>query len=270
MMPACSTPTWGAPVADVELLVDGLHAGYGDLGILFGLDLVVGAGERVLLCGPNGSGKSTLLKAICGLADVTAGTVVCSSADITGWQPQRVVARGVSFVPQTDNVFPSLSIEENLQIGGVLARSLTRQRIQEIFELFPLLADRRSQRAGSLSGGERQLVAVGRALMLAPVLLMLDEPTAGLAPRTAEETLQHIVTVNEQRGTAILLVEQNVVQAASVTERFYLMETGRVRAAGEINELRSSPELARAYLGDVVVDGDPKPETHRDGDTRAR
>lgn len=234
---------------EAELHVADLHAGYGDLGVIFGVDVRVGAGERVLLFGPNGSGKSTLVKAICGLAHTTRGKVEWRHTDITGWPPQHVVARGVSFVPQTDNVFPSLSIEENLQIGGVLARSLTRQRVKEVFDLFPVLADRRGQRAGSLSGGERQLVAIGRALMLAPDLLMLDEPTAGLAPRTAEETLRHIVTVNRERGTAILLVEQNVAQAATVTDRFYLMETGEIRASDLIDELFASAELAQAYLG---------------------
>lgn len=232
-----------------ELHVRDLYAGYGDLGVIFGVEIHVTAGERVLLFGPNGSGKSTLLKAICGLADTTAGKIERRQTNITGWPPQRVVGRGVSFVPQTDNVFPSLSIEENLQIGGVLKKSLTPQRMSEVFDLFPLLADRRAQRAGSLSGGERQLVAIGRALMLAPDLLMLDEPTAGLAPRTAEETLQHVATVNRERGTAILLVEQNVAQATTVTDRFYLMETGRVCASGRIDELFTSPELAKAYLG---------------------
>lgn len=236
-------------MSEVELRVEDLHAGYGDLRVIFGVDVQVDTGERVLLFGPNGSGKSTLVKAIFGLADTIAGRVSHRDARITGWPPRRVVARGLSFVPQTDNVFPSLSIEENLEIGGVLAKSLARQHMSEVFDLFPILADRRRQRAGSLSGGERQLVAIGRALMLAPSLLMLDEPTAGLAPRTAEETLEHIVTVNRERGTAILLVEQNVAQATTVTDRFYLMETGRVCTSGRVDELFASPDLAEAYLG---------------------
>lgn len=248
-MSASSRPTWAAPMSEPLLRVESLVAGYDDLQVLHGVDLTVAAEERVLLFGPNGSGKSTLLKAVCGLARVFSGSVSFDGDELADLPAERVVARGISYVPQVDNVFPSLTVAENLEIGGVLNRGATRDRIAEVYDLFPVLAERRSQSAGTLSGGERQLVALGRALMLRPQLLLLDEPSAGLAPRLVDETFRHVLRINEEWGTAILLVEQNVRQALPVVSRAYLMETGAVRLEGSAERIGRSHEVSAAYLG---------------------
>lgn len=226
-----------------------VSAGYGDLRILSGISLRVEAGERVLIFGPNGSGKSTMLKTICGLVKPQSGSISLSGTELTGVAPPRIVAQGISYVPQIKNVFPDLTVAENLEIGGVLARRQTAKRMSEIFELFPRLAERKGQAAGLLSGGERQLVAMGRALMLDPKVLLLDEPSGGLSPAMVKESFEHILTINRERGTAVLLVEQNVVEAMNVTERGYLLETGQVRLEGAVEDLRTSPEVAQIYLG---------------------
>lgn len=226
-----------------------VSAGYGDLRVLNGVTLHVEAGERVLVFGPNGSGKSTMLKAICGLVKPQHGSITLTGAQLAGMAPPDIVAQGVSYVPQIKNVFPDLTVAENLEIGGVLARKQTAKRTSEVFDLFPSLAERKSQMAGLLSGGERQLVAMGRALMLDPQVLLLDEPSGGLSPAMVKESFEHILRINRERGTAILLVEQNVVEAMDVTERGYLLETGRVRLQGAVEDLRASSDVAQIYLG---------------------
>lgn len=231
------------------LSLDGVCAGYGDLRILNGISLHVEAGERVLIFGPNGSGKSTMLKTICGLVRPQSGSIALAGAELAGMAPPQVVAQGISYVPQIKNVFPDLTVAENLEIGGVLARRRVAHRMAEVFELFPRLAERKGQAAGLLSGGERQLVAMGRALMLDPQVLLLDEPSGGLSPAMVKESFEHILTINRERGTAIMLVEQNVVEAMDVTERGYLLETGEVRLEGAVEELRASPDVAQIYLG---------------------
>lgn len=231
------------------LVVDSLHAGYGELTILHGIDLTVAAGERTLLFGPNGSGKSTLLKALTGLVDIRAGGVQLQGHALAGLPAERVVARGIGMVPQVDNIFRNLTVEENLEVGGILDRRRVRERMDGVYDLFPLLADRRRAMAGNLSGGERQLVAVGRALMVEPRLLLLDEPSAGLAPRLVTEIFDHVRRVNEERGIAILLVEQNVRQAFPFAHRALLLERGLVRVAGPSKEVARAPEVRDAYLG---------------------
>jgi ABC-type branched-subunit amino acid transport system ATPase component len=231
------------------LEVEGLHAGYGELTILHGVDLTVQPGERALLFGPNGSGKSTLLKALVGLVDVTGGTVLFAGERVAGTATERIVARGLAMVPQIDNVFRNLTVQENLELGGILERSRTRERIRDVLALFPLLADRRREMAGNLSGGERQLVAIGRALMIEPRLLLLDEPTAGLTPRLVSGIFEHVRRVNEERGVAILLVEQNVRQALPLAERAHLLEGGTVRVSGTSAEVARAPQVRDAYLG---------------------
>ncbi len=229
--------------------VSGLQAGYGDLRILDGVDLAVRRGERVLVFGPNGSGKSTTLKAVTGIVRPTAGTVRFDGRDIAGTPAHRIVQHGMCYVPQTDNVFPDLTVEENLEVGAATARRQFTARRDDVYALFPRLAERRQQQAGSLSGGERQLAALGRALMLQPSLLLLDEPSAGLSPAMVDETFEHILRINEQRGTAILLVEQNVLQGMEAVERGYLLEAGRVRFSGDVEQLRASEAIRSAYLG---------------------
>ncbi|MDQ3538289.1 MAG: ABC transporter ATP-binding protein [Actinomycetota bacterium] len=231
------------------LTVEGVGAGYGDLTIVHGVDLFVGRGERVLIFGPNGSGKSTLLKAISGLVPPSAGSVRLEGTELAGRPTHRIVRAGLSYVPQNENVFADLTVEENLEVGAATARSHFRRRRDEVFDLFGKLAERRRQQAGSLSGGERQLVAMARALMLEPSVLMLDEPSAGLSPAMVDQTFEHVRTVNEDGGVAILLVEQNVLKGMEVAHRGYLLETGRVKLSASAAELRESEVVRQAYLG---------------------
>ncbi|MQA83710.1 MAG: ATP-binding cassette domain-containing protein [Streptosporangiales bacterium] len=233
-----------------------LEAGYGDLRILRGVSLAVGRGERVLVFGPNGSGKSTLLKAISGILRPSAGSVRLAGSDVAGRPAHRIVRSGLSYVPQTGNIFPDLTVEENLEVGAATARRGYRERRDAAMDLFPTLAERRRQVAGTLSGGERQLVALGRALMLDPGVLLLDEPAAALSAAMAEQVFDHVLTVNRERGVAILLVEQNVLKALEIVQRGYLLETGTVRLAGPVGELRASEAVRGAYLGSSP-DGPP-------------
>lgn len=231
------------------LEVSELRAGYGDLLILNGIGLSVRRGERVLLFGPNGSGKSTALKAITGLLVPQNGVVRLNGTDVAGMPAHRIVRTGMSYVPQTLNVFADLTVEENLEVGAATARRQFVNRRDDVYALFPRLAERRRQLAGSLSGGERQLAALGRALMLEPSILLLDEPSAGLSPAMVEETFDHIRRINVERGVTILLVEQNVLEAMDIAQRGYLLEAGEVRYSGDVDELRSSDSIRSAYLG---------------------
>lgn len=246
------------------LKVADLEAGYGDLMIVRKVDLTVTAGERVLVFGPNGSGKSTLLKALAGLVPPAGGSVRLEGQEVARLPAHKIVRRGLSYVPQTENVFPDLSIAENLEIGGATNRRDTARRMREVMELFPMLGARRKQYAGTLSGGERQVVAMARALMLEPRLLLLDEPSAGLSPAMVHEVFEHITRVNDEQGIAILLVEQNVLKGMEVVNRGYLLETGEVRLKATAEELRASPDIERIYLGGartVSTAGDAAEET---------
>jgi branched-chain amino acid transport system ATP-binding protein len=227
----------------------GVESGYGDLTIVRGIDLTVAAGERVLVFGPNGSGKSTFLKTVCGLVRPTAGEVTLDGVRLDGRPAHQIVRSGLSYVPQTENVFADLTVTENLEVGGATRRGESKQRRDELFDLFPRLAERRNQLAGSLSGGERQLVAMGRALMLQPKVLLLDEPSAGLSPAMVDQTFDYIRLINEQRGIAILLVEQNVAKGMEVSQRGYLLETGQVTVTASVAELTESEAVRHAYLG---------------------
>jgi len=231
------------------LEVRGLDAGYGDLQVLYNVRIEVRPGERVLVFGPNGAGKSTLMKAIFGLVRPWRGTIRFAGREITGAPPEEIVAMGMSYVPQLDNVFPNLTITENLEIGGILERHQTKRRIQEMFDLFPVLGKRRHQMARTLSGGERQMLAMARALMLRPTLLLLDEPSAGLAPLLVAETFRRVVEINET-GTSILMVEQNAKQALEIAHRGYVLETGRNRFEGTGSDILANEELGRLYLGE--------------------
>ena len=225
-----------------------VSSGYGPMEILHGVSIALDAGEIVTLIGPNGAGKSTLMKTIFGLLRPTRGRIVFRGDDVTGLPPHALVRRGMAYVPQVDNVFPSLTVEENLAMGAVTDRGDPRPRMERVFALFPVLESRRRQKAATLSGGERQMVAMGRALMVDPVLLLLDEPSAGLAPAMVDAVLRRIVDIN-RTGVAVLLVEQNARDALRLSHRAYVLAGGQNRLEGTGEALLHDPEVARLYLG---------------------
>lgn len=231
------------------LEVRDLVAGYGEVEVLHGVSLRVAAGEIVAVIGPNGAGKSTLMKAIVGLLRPRAGQVLFLGEEISGLPPEQLVARGLCYVPQADNVFPSLTVQENLEMGAYLLGRRGRERLALAFALFPELAQRRRERAGRLSGGQRQMLALARALVLQPRLLLLDEPSAGLAPRLVELLFAKVKEINAA-GTAVLMVEQNARQALKLAHRGYVLAMGQNRLEGPAQELLDSPEVARCYLGE--------------------
>ena len=223
-------------------------AGYGETEILHGVSITVDAGEIVTIIGPNGCGKSTLMKSIVGLVNVGSGSVSFKGEDISNFPPERVVRYGLCYVPQTANVFPSLTIRENLDMGAFIRKDDYRARIEEMFEIFPDLADRPNRTAGSLSGGQRQMLAIARALMLDPVMLLLDEPSAGLSPLMMSSVFERIRSVNAM-GVSILLVEQNAREALSMSDRGYVLSSGENRLEDRGPALLDNPEIARLYLG---------------------
>jgi ABC-type branched-subunit amino acid transport system ATPase component len=229
-------------VADVE-------AGYGEAFVLNGVSLAAAPGELVAIIGPNGAGKSTLLKVIYGLLRPRAGSIRYAGKDLTGLQPEQLTRLGLNYVPQVGNVFPSLSIAENLQVGCVsLPRGERRQALDDLYAHFPLLADRRRQRAGTLSGGQRKLLAIARALVTRPRALLLDEPSAGLSPQAVEVVFTQLAEVNE-RGIAIVMVEQNARRALALADRGYVLDMGRNAHEGSGPELLHDPRVAALYLG---------------------
>ena len=229
-----------------------LVAGYiPEVNILNGCDLEVRAGEFVGIIGPNGAGKSTLLKAILGLCKIRSGTISLNGQDITGSKAHELVPLGVGYVPQTKNVFPSLTVKENLEMGCFLKPSVFKDRFAYVAEMFPKLADRAAQRAGALSGGERQMVAMGRALMLEPKVLLLDEPSAGLSPALQDEVFVQCRTINTS-GVAILMVEQNARRCLQVVNRGYVLDQGRNAYTGTGRELLGDPNVIELYLGTLA------------------
>jgi len=231
-------------------LLDVRHvsSGYGEMTILHDISVRVEAEEAVTLIGPNGAGKSTLLKTIFGLLRPTEGRLLFNDTDITGLKPPALVRRGLSYVPQVDNVFPSLTVQENLQMGAFVRGDSFADRLEEMYTFFPTLRLKRKQRVGALSGGERQMVAMGRALMLDPRLLLLDEPSAGLSPRLVGMVLAKMAEIN-QTGVALLIVEQNAREALRLSHRGYVMAGGQIRLEGKGDQLLHDAEVARLYLG---------------------
>ncbi len=230
------------------LQAEGVVAGYGEVEILHGVSLLLNEGEIVAVIGPNGAGKSTLLKTVFGLVSVRSGRVQLLGREVTNLSPDRVVQSGMSYVPQVDNVFPSLTINENLEMGAYVRRDGLRERLERVYDLFPDIADRRGERAGRLSGGERQMLALARALMLDPKVLLLDEPSASLSPIMVDSIFDKIGEIN-RGGTAIVLVEQNAKEALSFSSRAYVLAMGENRIEGESKALLDNEEVAKLYLG---------------------
>ncbi len=228
-----------------------LRGGYGKMIIVDGVDIYVEKGEIVALVGPNGSGKSTLLKTIYGVAKVFGGRISFEGRDVTYLAPEEKTRIGMGFVPQTENVFPDLTVEENLEMGGYLIKSerKLREAIEMVYSIFPQLRDLRNVLAGALSGGQRKMVAVGRALMTMPRLLLMDEPTAGLAPKTAIELLDKLIEIKKETDTSILIVEQHARRALEISNRGYVLVSGRIAAEGTGKEILSRPDLQALFLG---------------------
>jgi branched-chain amino acid transport system ATP-binding protein len=237
-------------MADAPLLeVSSLVAGYGAADVLRGIDLVVGAGEIVAVLGANGAGKSTLNRTISGVVRARAGTIRFDGAAIESEAPSAIVARGLVQVPEGRRVFPNLSVKDNLDLGSYRrARARRAVNRDRVFAIFPRLRERLAQRAGTLSGGEQQMLAIGRGLMAEPRLIILDEPSLGLSPLLVEELFGLIARLREE-GLAVLLVEQNVVESLAVAQRAYILEQGRFALSGSAAEIAADPLLKRAYLG---------------------
>ena len=237
--------------AGVILQLDEVHAYYGAIHALKGISLQVRDGEIVTLIGANGAGKSTTLRTINGLIRARQGRIRFAGNDITETPPHEIVKRGIAQSPEGRRLFPRMSVYENLEMGAFQRtdKSSFREDIDRVFELFPRLAERRNQKAGTMSGGEQQMCAIGRALMARPKLLLLDEPSMGLAPIFVEKIFEIVVEINGQ-GIPVLLVEQNALMALEVAARGYVMETGRITVAGRAGDLRENPEVRKAYLGE--------------------
>lgn len=239
-----------APLLEVRSVC----AGYGDTEILHDVDLSVADGELITIIGPNGAGKSTLLKSIMGYLIPTRGSIHCAGEDVTRLRPHERVERSMAFVPQLANVFPSLTTEENLIMGGyTLAKAQARERIELQYERFPRLAERRKQRVHTMSGGERQMLALARALMTEPRLLLLDEPSAALSPRIAEEVFAKVKEINQQ-GRTVLIVEQNADRSLAISDRGVVMADGRNAFDGDAQHILHDEKIRDAYLGAAVVE----------------
>ena len=223
-------------------------SGYGEVEILHGVSIKVEEGEIVTIIGPNGAGKSTLLKTVFGLLPCKRGAILFGGEDVTGQPPQVMVRKGMCYVPQSDNVFPSLTVQENLEMGAFIRRDNYRSKIEEVLALFPDVTERRHTRAGKLSGGQRQMLALGRALMLEPRILLLDEPSASLAPNMVQLVFAKILDINRS-GVAIVMVEQNARESLKLSHRGYVLAMGQNRLEGSGESLLESEEVGRLYLG---------------------
>ena len=228
---------------------NGIAAGYvKGLNILQGVDLIVNEKEIVSIIGPNGAGKSTLLKAIMGIINISGGRFFINGVEKTNTPTHQIVSEGVGYVPQVENVFPSLTIEENLEIGSWSVKDSIKQSISKIFDDFPMLKERQKDKAGNLSGGQRQILALARALVTSPSILLLDEPSAGLSPVAIKEVFEIVKEINS-RGVAILLVEQNATRALNFSDRGYVLDQGRTAYPGKGQELLNDPRVVDLYLG---------------------
>jgi ABC-type branched-subunit amino acid transport system ATPase component len=233
----------------IILQAENITAGYTpEVNILYDVGIRLTSGQIVSVIGPNGAGKSTLLKTIFGILKPTNGKISLKDEDITGLKPDKVANKGISYVPQVDNVFPSLTIQENLEMGAFIRDDDYSQRLNEIYELFPILGDRRKQKAGQLSGGQRQMVAMGRALMVDPQVLLLDEPSAGLSPKLVEMIFEKIMDINKT-GVSMIIVEQNAREALKMADHGYVLAMGKNVLDDTGDALLANEEVGRLYLG---------------------
>jgi len=230
------------------LSLDNVDSGYGDMQVLDELSLVLEEEEIVCLIGPNGAGKSTVLKTVFGLLSPWAGEIRFREQSIAGLAPEDIVRTGIGYVPQTQNVFGSLTVAENLRMGGVAREDALGPILETLYERFPLLEEKRTAKANTLSGGQRQVLALARALVMEPDVLLIDEPSAGLAPNTADKIFDDVQTVNDL-GTAILMVEQNAVKGLEIADRGYVLDQGSVRFEGDADDLLDNEDVAELYLG---------------------
>lgn len=233
----------------IILQAENIIAGYTtEVNILYDVGLRLKSGQIVSVIGPNGAGKSTLLKTIFGILKPTNGKILLKDEDITGLKPDKVANKGISYVPQVDNVFPSLTIQENLEMGAFIRNDDYSQRLNEIYELFPILGERKKQKAGQLSGGQRQMVAMGRALMVDPQVLLLDEPSAGLSPKLVDMIFEKIIDINKT-GVSMIIVEQNAREALKMADHGYVLAMGRNVLDDTGKALLANEEVGRLYLG---------------------
>jgi len=233
------------------LELKGIDAGYGSFQALFGVSLEVNAGEAVGVIGPNGAGKTTLMRVISGLIRPRAGTLTMQGTNVLATPAHRIVSLGIAHVPENRRLFPRLTVEDNLKMGAFMpeARAKHDQRLEFVFSLFPRMKERRHQLAGTMSGGEQQMCAIGRALMSDPKLLLLDEPSAGLAPVVVQQIFELVKRIRRERGLTVLIVEQNVQQVLKVVDRAYLLEAGTIRHSGSSADMLQSDTIKQAYLG---------------------
>ncbi|MEX0624694.1 ABC transporter ATP-binding protein [Saccharospirillum sp.] len=225
-----------------------IHAGYGGMNILNGVNMAIESSEIGVIVGPNGAGKSTTLKAIFGLLNVSEGSIELRGDDITNLAPDKLVHKGMGFVPQEHNVFISMTVEENLEMGAFIRRDDFSYMLERVYSFFPDLKDKRRQPAGELSGGQRQMVAMGRALMVEPSLLLLDEPTAGLSPLYMNEIFERVIAINKS-GVGVLMVEQNAKQALRIAHKGFVLAAGKNRFTDTGQNLLNDPEVAKSFLG---------------------
>jgi len=242
-------------VTNRALDVAGVDSGYGEVQVLRDLTLHLESDEIVCIIGPNGAGKSTVLKTVFGLLKPWTGSVELSGRDITGEEPEDLVRVGMGYVPQVDNVFSSLTIDENLKMGGVARSEGLQARIDELYDQFSILDEKRSAKARTLSGGQRQVLAFARALVMEPEVLLIDEPSAGLAPNIVQSVFEDVKTVNEL-GTAVLMVEQNAREGLGISDRGYVLDQGTVAYEGDADGLLDDPEVSRLYMGGADYEGE--------------